>query len=278
MRKRRWSDDQLREAVAASRTWTAAIERLGLTPRGRNHRTVQRRVRELGLDARHLGARIEVCSDAALRVAVAASTSYAEVLDRLGLGRDAAIERVVQRRVQQLGLGTRHFVVRARAKGAGRTWSDEQLREAVRASASVRQAIRALGLVPAGGNYVAVQDRIAALALDTSHFKGLGWRRGLAMANRQPRPLADVLVAGSRASTHALKQRLFRAGLKQPACELCGWSARAPDGRIPVELDHRNGDATDNRLENLRVLCPNCHSLQPTHRGLNKRSRRAAGC
>lgn len=61
----------------------------------------------------------------------------------------------------------------------------------------------------------------------------------------------------------------FAAGLKQPRCELCGWETLAPDGRLPLELDHVNGVRTDHRLENLRILCPNCHSLQPTHRGLN---------
>ncbi|MGB4076287.1 MAG: HNH endonuclease [Minisyncoccia bacterium] len=39
---------------------------------------------------------------------------------------------------------------------------------------------------------------------------------------------------------------------------------------MPVELDHVNGDRHDNRIENLRILCPNCHSLKPTHRGRNK--------
>jgi 5-methylcytosine-specific restriction endonuclease McrA len=49
----------------------------------------------------------------------------------------------------------------------------------------------------------------------------------------------------------------------------------ASDGRIPVELDHVNGDKSDNRIENLRILCPSCHSLQPTHRGLNQKQRRS---
>jgi predicted HNH restriction endonuclease len=51
------------------------------------------------------------------------------------------------------------------------------------------------------------------------------------------------------------------------------------DGRVPVELDHINGDKNDNRLENLCILCPNCHSVQPTHRGPNQKvaiERRAA--
>ncbi len=83
-------------------------------------------------------------------------------------------------------------------------------------------------------------------------------------------PLEQVLRVGSRYQSFKLKKRLFLQGLKQPVCELCNWAQVAPDGRIPVELDHINGDHSDNRLENLRILCPNCHSLQPTHRGLNK--------
>jgi 5-methylcytosine-specific restriction endonuclease McrA len=70
--------------------------------------------------------------------------------------------------------------------------------------------------------------------------------------------------------------RLFAAGLKKRECEVCGWAEVSADGRIPLELDHINGDKNDNRLDNLRILCPNCHSLQPTHRGLNQRRRQKA--
>lgn len=132
-----------------------------------------------------------------------------------------------------------------------------------------------LGLVPAGGNYVQVSKRIDDLCLDMSHFTGSRWNVGKRYSLDHLRmPLDDMLVNGSRTQSFKLKKRLFEAKIKEPKCELCGWSEKSIDGRIPVELDHINGDRFDNRIENLRILCPNCHSLQATHRGLNKKNLR----
>ena len=155
-----------------------------------------------------------------------------------------------------------------------RSWSDEQLREAVAQGRSVRMVLHQLGLVPAGGNYAQIQQRIAALKLETSHFVGKAWNKGWVYdPRRKPQSLEKLLIKDSRMQSFKLKQRLYAESLKQPKCELCGWAEHTPDGRIPVELDHRNGDSSDNRLENLQILCPNCHSLQPTHRGKNKKRR-----
>jgi hypothetical protein len=152
------------------------------------------------------------------------------------------------------------------------SWTDEQLVEAVRTSFSIRQVIARLNLVPAGGNYVQIKHAMTRLGLDTTHFKGRGWNKGtrytLPHVRRQ---LEDILVTGSNFQSYKLKKRLFEAGMKTPKCELCGWCQVFIDGRIPLELDHINGNRLDNRIENLRVLCPNCHSLQPTHRGKNKK-------
>lgn len=149
-----------------------------------------------------------------------------------------------------------------------RSWTDEELARAVIESRSYRMVLIRLQLVPAGGNYEQVKRRAREMGLSTAHFTGMGWSHGLV----KPRaPVEHLLVINGTAQSHVLKKRLFVHGLKKPECELCGWDQKSLDGRIPVELDHINGDHNDNRLENLRILCPNCHSLQPTHRGRNKK-------
>lgn len=154
-----------------------------------------------------------------------------------------------------------------------RSWTDEELVAAVENSKSYRSVLLKLQLVPAGGNYEQIKRRIKDLALDTKHFTGMGWNVGLGFVPNPARPLEQLLVAGSNTQSHGLKKRLFKEGIKKPKCELCGWASVSLDGRIPVELDHINGDHYDNRLVNLRILCPNCHSLQSTHRGRNKKIR-----
>lgn len=152
-----------------------------------------------------------------------------------------------------------------------RSWTDDQLSFAVKESRSIRGVLIKLQLVPAGGNYQQVKLAIAKLSLDTSHFTGQGWNAGTTYHTKSRPSLESLLVAGSIVQSFKLKKRLYESGLKLPECELCGWAKMSLDGRIPLELDHINGDRTDNRIENLRILCPNCHSLQPTHRGLNKK-------
>lgn len=280
--KRRWTDEQLAQAVAKASTYALVMAQLGLRPRGGNHRRVKQRIEELALDTSHFtgfrGAIGRPWSDEELREAVRAARCFRDVLTALGIVHDEAMEKKVRRRIRLLRLDASHLrSQRGRPRRRPR-WSDDELRRAVAASRSIAGTLRQLGLVPLGGNYDQVKRRIAELELDVTHFTGKGWNRGATARPRPARSLDEVLVADRWTSSTGLKQRLIREGLKQPMCELCGWSQpRSCDGRIPVELDHVNGDKTDNRLANLRILCPNCHALQPTHRGLNKRTRRLRG-
>ncbi len=154
-----------------------------------------------------------------------------------------------------------------------KTWSEEELKVAIKQSASVRQVLILLNLVPAGGNYAQIGKYIKSLRINTDHFTGKGWRKGSTKSVVPPISLGKLLVSNSNFQSYKLKKRLFAEGLKQKQCEECCWAKVSEDGRLPLELDHINGDSSDNRLSNLRVLCPNCHSLKPTHRGRNKKPR-----
>jgi hypothetical protein len=123
--------------------------------------------------------------------------------------------------------------------------------------------IRAVGLIPAGGNYDHIQRRVRELKLDTSHFTRQAWAKGKTFKRY---PIERALVANRPIASYHLKLRLIREGIKEERCELCGWAQRRPcDGAVPVELDHKNGDKSDNRLVNLRVVCPLCRARHNSH-------------
>lgn len=150
-----------------------------------------------------------------------------------------------------------------------RSWTEDQLRKAASECRSLRQVLRALGLKPAGGNYYQIKKYLHIYNIEVVQNKGKAWNKGNKYSFKPRRPLEDILIESSDFQSYKLKNRLFKAGLKIQECEICHWKRKSVDGRIPLELDHLNGNHSDNRLENLRILCPNCHSLQPTHRGRN---------
>jgi hypothetical protein len=198
-------------------------------------------------------------SDDQIRRAVEGASSLRELIQRLGLRDSGSNYATLRKRLDSLG------IERPRRWG-----SDAVLREAVAQESNIADVLRRLKLVPRGGNYEILRRRIRALGLDTSHFRKSGWRRGVTTPVVAPKPLSEILVAGRPCSSNGLKRRLIREGLKESRCENClreTWNG----GSIPLELDHCNGVRDDNRLENLRLLCPNCHAGTPNYRGRNIR-------
>ncbi|MGE0298493.1 transposase [Pseudonocardia sp.] len=218
-RPRRWTDEQLAAAVAASRTLSEVCRRLGLRPG--KYDGLRAHIRRLGIDASHLPRAVE---------------------------------------------------------GSPRTrrrFRDEDLVEAVRLEASVHGVLRRLGYTTSGGMFRYVVAHIRRLELDTSHFRGQAWARGM----QRPRascPLHELLVEGSTATSSTLRRRIIAAGLKPAHCEECGLSEWRGE-RLPLHLDHVNGDHTDNRIQNLRILCPNCHALTDTWCGRKNGRRTPTG-
>lgn len=151
------------------------------------------------------------------------------------------------------------------------SWNEEQFIQAVRSHTSMSQVLRALGLQPAGGNYKTLHYHVARLGLDTSHWKGKGWNKGLEVTCREALPLVEILVEGSHYSSNRLRKRLIKEGYFQHKCYKCQRSQWL-GALIPLELEHINGINNDHRLGNLTLLCPNCHALTPTYRGRNQRT------
>jgi hypothetical protein len=121
---------------------------------------------------------------------------------------------------------------------------------------------RHFGLRPAGGDNKVSRRWIAQWDIDVGHFTGTPRPRP-----RDPIPLEAVLVPGSTYKRAQLKQRLYDAGIKQRACELCGQGEEWRGRQMSLFLDHINGVADDNRLENLQIVCPNCAATLDTHCG-----------
>jgi hypothetical protein len=148
-------------------------------------------------------------------------------------------------------------------------YTEDELREAIAASRSWSDVLRRVGLRPAGGNHLTVRKHAAMWSISTDHFDPHAASREALWHARQPRPLAEVLVEDSTYSRSTLKKRLYNEGLKQRQCEICGQGEHWNGRQMALILDHINGVATDNRLENLQVVCPNCAATLSTHCGRN---------
>jgi hypothetical protein len=147
------------------------------------------------------------------------------------------------------------------------------LATAVAACQSMAQVLRRLGLRVGGANYRTINRAIRRLGLDVTHWTGQGHRRGAKVAVVPAQPLCLILCRNSSYNSHRLRRRLIAEGVLAPRCESCSLEAWLGQ-KIPLELDHKDGDRSNNELANLRLLCPNCHAFTPTYRGRNVRLRR----
>ncbi len=150
-------------------------------------------------------------------------------------------------------------------------YSEAEVRVAIASARSLSEALKSLGLRVAGGNFATLKRLIDRYEISTEHFE-TNWAKRAAPRARGLTPLNEVLVERSTYHRGALKQRLYDAGIKSRACELCGQGEQWRGGHISLILDHINGVHDDNRLENLRIVCPNCNAGLDTHCGRANRN------
>jgi len=143
-----------------------------------------------------------------------------------------------------------------------KTLSDLEVVSAVQQGRSVSEVLRLLKRAKVGSNYRVVREVIQRLQINTAHW----------LEHRQtklPDP-SEIFVVNGRHSRNTLQRILLRDGLIHHHCAICGAEPFWRGKPLVLRLDHQNGTRDDDRLENLRFLCPNCDAQTDTFCGRNK--------
>ncbi|MFB7410580.1 HNH endonuclease [Streptomyces sp. NPDC056202] len=200
-----------------------------------------------------------------LAEAAARCSDLDEVIAFLGTRPYANLGRHLLKRFAHHRIDVSHFPNRRRRGGRPPRPTEEDLRRAVLAATSVASALRALGLTPSGQMRALFRLWTAEDGLGTSHFLGQAHQRG----RPGPTPVRradDILVRhhGKRQTrSHLLRRALREVGVPEK-CARCGTGPEWLGRPMTLEVDHVNGDWSDDRRENLRLLCPNCHATTDT--------------
>ena len=199
-----------------------------------------------------------------LEEAARGARTLSEALVRLGVDPRSSTRRYVLGRMRKLGVDTSHF------RREGVKWTRDILQEAVAASTNMCEVLRHLGLEVVGGHHTHISRRIKAYGIDTSHFR-VPTRRGRPWRPRTPEGLLieQSPVHARRIPSDRLKWAMTHVGVPE-RCVLCGTGTSWRGRPLPLEVDHVNGDWRDNRISNLRLLCPNCHATTDNYRGRGK--------
>lgn len=147
-------------------------------------------------------------------------------------------------------------------------WNDvDRIKQLCAESLTYSDVCRALQLTPS--NHIrSLKAFIKNHRVDVSHFDPNANRKA---TGKDAQPIAEILTVDSTYHRWHLKKRLVREGILVNVCSECSCPPVWNGKELNLQLDHINGINTDNRLENLRLLCPNCHSQTSTFAGRNKR-------
>lgn len=134
---------------------------------------------------------------------------------------------------------------------------------------SFSELCRKLGLKPEGSNLKTLKRKLNEYEIDYSHFTGQKWQINTNNPVYRNKYLPNLCEHSSLSSSN-VKNLLYRLNLKQNKCEYCGvseWNGKP----LICELHHINGEPSDNRIENLQILCPNCHSQTENFRNRSRK-------
>ena len=148
-------------------------------------------------------------------------------------------------------------------------YTTEQIAQFCKESFSYAEVLRKMNM-SGGGSHTTLKKRIVADNIDVSHFKGSAWNKGLTgLQGKEKYSLDEVFKKDSPVSQKVLRGYIKRHNIIPYKCEKCGCDGHWQDGEIALEVHHKDGNNTNNNIDNLCYLCPNCHALTETYRGKN---------
>jgi predicted RNA-binding Zn-ribbon protein involved in translation (DUF1610 family) len=270
---RTYSDTAIAEAATSSSSLREVALRLGARPATGTLAHIRRRIEAAGIDIGHFPGigrtRPDLpFTDDELRSATASADSIRAAARALGIPDDGRSRAALGRLLKERGIDTSHF------RRARLALPEDRLRAAVRSASSYADVMRALELDVNDTNHRRIRRAVARLGIDTGHFKRRTWG-----AAPQPRSrAAEVLQIRPPGSARPNRERLH-AALQEVGvpylCAACGNPGEWLGRPLTLQIDHISGDWLDNRAENLRYLCPNCHALTATW--CRKKARRDEG-
>ena len=154
-----------------------------------------------------------------------------------------------------------------------RKYTEDWLKELCKDSYSYAEVLRKAGRKQGGGAQATLRKKIEEFGIDISHFTGQRWQDSPNQTdnhvNREKYLLEEVFVKDSPVTQKVLRGYVERHNVIPYKCQNCGCDGHWQNGIIALEIDHIDGDNTNNEISNLRYLCPNCHALTDTYRGKN---------
>ena len=150
-----------------------------------------------------------------------------------------------------------------------RPYTKEWLEQLCKESFSFNQVLRKAGRKVAGGNQSNLKKKIQEFNIDISHFKGKAWNKGLtgiSTGQLKYDLYKDILIKPCYLSRSLVRRYIHYYNVLEYKCQKCGCNGKWQDGQISLEIHHKDGDNTNNTLENLEYLCPNCHALTDSYR------------
>jgi hypothetical protein len=268
--------EELEKVVIESKSYVDVIEKLGLDKSSSSLRKhISRLVKKLNINVDHFTFLSKVknskeiyLNKEKLEILVNNNNSITNILNEMGLLAVSRNYKTLKKYLKFHNIDYSKFNKTDNIK-----YDKDNLEKIVKESFTYKECLLKLDIRAAGNNSKTLKKYIKLYNIDNSHFNPNYFNIVMHVKSKKI-DLENILVENSSYSRSHLKERLFDLNILENKCCLCGQDENWNDMKISLILDHINGVFNDNRIENLRIVCPNCNAGLDTHcrgsKGLNK--------